>query len=145
MKKLLLIVFLVSTGLFAQGERHRKIKALKTAYITEQLNLSSAEAEKFWPVYNDFDAKMTTLRKEERRDIFEKIRTGMDTMSDEEANLLLDKVIAFKTSELEYNTEMVQELRKVLSPKKIIKLKKVEEDFKRRLLEKFRERKNHRE
>ena len=145
MKKLLLIVFLVSTGLFAQGERHKKIKALKTAYITEQLNLSSAEAEIFWPVYNDFDAKMTTLRKEERREIFEKIRTGMDAMSDEEANQLLDKVIAFKHMELQYNTEMVQGLRKVLSPKKIIKLKKVEEDFKRQLLERFRDRKNRRD
>jgi hypothetical protein len=145
MKKLLLIVFLVSTGLFAQGERHKKIKALKTAYITEQLNLSSEEAEKFWPVYNDFDAKMTTLRKEERRDIFEKIRMGMDAMSDEEANQLLDKVIAFKSMELQYNTEMVQGLRKVLSPKKIIKLKKVEEDFKRQLLERFRDRKNRRD
>lgn len=145
MKKLLLIVFLVSTGLFAQGERHKKIKALKTAYITEQLNLSSEEAEKFWPIYNDFDAKMTTLRKEERRDIFEKIRMGMDAMSDEEANQLLDKVIAFKSMELQYNTEMVQGLRKVLSPKKIIKLKKVEEDFKRQLLERFRDRKNRRD
>ena len=135
----------MSTGVFAQGERHKKIKALKTAYITEQLDLSSAEAEKFWPVYNDFDAKMTRLRKEERRDIFEKVRNGMEAMSDEEANQLLDKVIVLKTSELEYNTEMVQELRKVLSPKKIIKLKKAEEDFKRRLLEKFRERKNNRE
>ena len=34
------------------------MKALKTAHITDQLDLTSAEAEKFWPIYNEFDAKL---------------------------------------------------------------------------------------
>lgn len=144
MKKLLILVFLVSATVCAQGQRHEKIKALKIAYITEQLNLSSAEAEKFWPVYNDYDDKIAVLRKEERSEIFHRFRDGIEAMSDSEANELLDRAMIIKTKELEYNKILIQELRKVLSPKKIIKLKKVEEDFKRRLLERYKERRNNR-
>ena len=144
MKKLLILVFLVSATVCAQGQRHEKIKALKIAYITEQLNLSPAEAEKFWPVYNEYDDKIAILRNEERVEIFQRFRNGIESMSDSEANELLDKAMTIKTKELEYNKILIQELRKVLSPKKIIKLKKVEEDFKRRLLERYKERRNNR-
>ncbi len=36
------------------GNQGEKIKALEIAYITKQLNLSSEEAEKFWPVFNKY-------------------------------------------------------------------------------------------
>lgn len=144
MKRLLIFILLIGTGIYAQGDRHEKIKALKTAYITEQLDLSSAEAEKFWPVYNVYEDQMMELRQKERREVFQMLRDGLDAMSDAEANALLDKAMSIKTKELEYNHELVENLRKVLSPKKIIKLKKVEEDFKRQLLDRYKQRKKNR-
>ena len=33
----------------------KKLQALKIAFITQKLQLTSAEAEKFWPVYNQYD------------------------------------------------------------------------------------------
>ncbi|MEQ1553726.1 MAG: hypothetical protein ABL929_06090 [Ferruginibacter sp.] len=39
-------------------KREEKIKALYVAYITQQLNLSADEAQKFWPVHAQFDAEM---------------------------------------------------------------------------------------
>ena len=141
MKKLVLILFLVSTGIYAQGPNHDKIKAYKTAHITQKLNLTSAEAEVFWPVYNAFDKKLMTLRKNERTEISLKIRNGgIDSLTDEEANILIDKMLAMKTTELEYRKELAKELRKVISPKKIIMLHKAEESFKKILLERLRER-----
>ena len=142
MKKLVLILLLISCGMYAQPERSDKIKAIKTAYITEQLDLSSSEAEKFWPVYNDYENKMMALRENGRRKVYKKIRDGIDSMSDAEANQLLDKFFDIKAKELSHNEELVNNLRKVLSPKKILKLKKVEEDFKKKLLERFKRRKN---
>ena len=142
MKKLVLILLLISCGMYAQPERSDKIKAIKTAYITEQLDLSSSEAEKFWPVYNDYENKMMALRENGRRKVYKKIRDGIDSMSDAEANQLLDKFLDIKAKELSHNEELVNNLRKVLSPKKILKLKKVEEDFKKKLLERFKRRKN---
>jgi adenylate kinase len=141
MKKLVLILFLVSCGLTAQNDRKEKIKAIKTAYITEQLDLSSSEAEKFWPVYNDYEDKMKSLRENDRREIYLNIRENIESMSDKEANTLLDKHLEIKAKELRYQEELVVNLRRAISPKKILKLKKAEQDFKKKLLERFKQRK----
>jgi len=53
------IALFLSTGLMAQERGKERIKAYKTAYITEQLDLSSAEAEVFWPVYNKYEKKIS--------------------------------------------------------------------------------------
>jgi len=43
------------------GKRAQKMQALYVAYITQQLNLTTAEAEKFWPLHNQFDGELKTI------------------------------------------------------------------------------------
>jgi hypothetical protein len=71
-KMLLLALSLVSyIGLNAsapvlqQTEESRadKIEALRIAFISQQLSLTPAEAEKFWPVYNQYKGDLETIRK----------------------------------------------------------------------------------
>ena len=40
-----------------------RIEALKVAYITEQLNLSPSEAQKFWPLYNSYKNDLQSIHK----------------------------------------------------------------------------------
>jgi hypothetical protein len=54
---------------FAQDEqagndnnRQEKIKALYVAYITQQLNLTEAEAQKFWPLHAQFEKDIKTVK-----------------------------------------------------------------------------------
>ncbi|AFL81889.1 hypothetical protein Aeqsu_2431 [Aequorivita sublithincola DSM 14238] len=138
MKKLIFIFLLASISMHAQDKRHEKIKALKTAYITEKLALTSTEAEKFWPIYNNYDDKFHELRKKERNEIFQKLRGGLDDLTDAEANELIDKNLSIESSQLEQKKQMIAELRNVISPKKIIILKKTEDDFKRELLSRYK-------
>ncbi|MDC7993778.1 hypothetical protein [Altibacter sp. HG106] len=135
----LFLVFTVS--LSAQERGREKIKALKTAMITNQLDLSSQEAEKFWPIYNEYDQKMDAVRKKERSEIYHKLRSGVDNLSDTEADALIARSMELKAQELTYRQALIKNLRGVISSKKIIKLTKAEEDFKRKLLEEFRKRK----
>ena len=51
------------------GENKEKLKAHKIAYITERLQLTPAEAEKFWPVYNELEAKCRLLKRNSGRHI----------------------------------------------------------------------------
>lgn len=118
MKKLIFIFLLASISMHAQDKRHEKIKALKTAYITEKLALTSTEAEKFWPIYNNYDDKFHELRKKERNEIFQKLRGGLDDLTDAEANELIDKNLSIESSQLEQKKQMIAELRNVISPKK---------------------------
>lgn len=138
MKKLIFIFLLATIAMQAQDGKHEKIKALKTAYITQKLSLTSSEAEKFWPIYNKYEDKFHDLRKKEKSEIYQKLKDGLDKMNDAEANALIDTSLVLESEELELHKQMIAELRRVISPKKIIILKKAEDDFKRELLDRYR-------
>jgi hypothetical protein len=38
--------------------RESRLKSLEIAYLTRELNITPAEAEKFWPVYNKYQEEM---------------------------------------------------------------------------------------
>ena len=70
MKKFIAILmfafFTVLTASIAQEtreQRFERIHAVKIALITERVNLSPAQAESFWPVYNKYDNEARTLRR----------------------------------------------------------------------------------
>lgn len=69
MKKYLLILtlFFGSFSLaFAQGgedlTRHEKIQALYVAYVTQQLQFTPEEAQKFWPVHAQFANELKAVK-----------------------------------------------------------------------------------
>ncbi len=142
-KALILLTLCFSTALFAQG-RHEKIKALKVAHITEQLDLTSKEAEGFWPIYNASEEKMHAIRKMERKEIMKKIDDNFEVLTNAEATTLIEKSLEVKEKELEAYRTLYTNLKGVIPPKKIILLRKAEEDFKRQLLERFRKKKGQR-
>ena len=141
--RILAIVTLFSSiSFYAQGqkmkEKREQIKTLKVAFITTELDLTSAEAEKFWPIYNAFEEKEFELKHLKMRSFIKRFREGKDKMTEKEANSLL--------SQIENNEEDIFVLRKkfflnlkgVLPALKIIRLKKSEEDFNRKLLLQYR-------
>ena len=57
---------MLSKGAFAQNQPAPEapiLQGIKIAFITKQLSLSTEEAQKFWPLYNDFSDKAKSLRK----------------------------------------------------------------------------------
>ena len=141
LKKIILVgVLLTVTISFGQGKPDReKIKSLKIAFITERLDLSSAEAEKFWPVYNAHEEKLEEFRSIERTEIRGKLR-NLDAVSDSEASKLLDQYIALQEEKNKEQRSFSIKMRKIISAKKTILLMKSEEDFKRRLIKQYRKR-----
>jgi len=130
---------------FSQNDReeHRdKIKALKTALITDKLDLSSSEAEKFWPIYNAFENEQERLRKNsfEKRD-----NINFEALSENDAQNLLDEMIASGKQRYDLYNKFILDLKQVLPAKKIILLKKVEEEFKRKMLKEFQKRRKGRQ
>jgi hypothetical protein len=62
MKRCLLITILVSAVLFVSAQNGNRLEALKIAYITNKLNLSPEEAQKFWPIYNNYSVELKVAR-----------------------------------------------------------------------------------
>lgn len=50
-------------------EGKQKIKALYTAYITQELNLSQDESAKFWAIHNEFNAEMKEANRKETNEL----------------------------------------------------------------------------
>ena len=138
MKKSILIA-LLSLSISTVFAQHEKIKALKAAHITTELNLSSSEAEKFWPIYNASQTHTHSLRKQQRN-IHKKLDQAFDTISEKEAQDILNTTINLDRKMYDEKNELTQKLRGVLSAKKIIQLQKAEDEFKRKLIKKFKDR-----
>ena len=47
-----------------KGGGKEKIKALYVAYITQELNLNESEAQKFWPVQDQFSSEIKSINKD---------------------------------------------------------------------------------
>ena len=143
--KIILILLIFTSYSFSQGmkEKKEKIKALKVAYITEQLNLTSEEAQKFWPVYNTFDDKQFELKHNKMKAIVNQFEHGgFESLSDKEALDLITKMENYEEEMHVLKKKYLSDLLKVLPPKKVIRLKKAEDEFNRKLLREFRGRKN---
>jgi len=140
MKQLLsiLITLLFISTAFAQHPKRKKIKALKTAHITNELNLTSSEAEKFWPIYNASEDKHHQLRNESRQ-LRRKLKEDFDGISESEAKIILQKSIDLQDRMHKEQNKLTSDLIQFLPAKKIILLKKAEEDFTRKLIKKFKE------
>lgn len=149
LKKLYPILFLfLSFTFYAQGdkdkdkfkEKREQIKAMKVAFLTTELDLTSSEAEKFWPLYNTFDDKQFELRHRKMKDYFKKIKgSELDKLSEKEAAALLDQIEDNEEDLFNLRKKFIISLKGILPSVKIIKLKKAEEDFSRKLLQQYKD------
>ena len=97
---LLIICFLSTTLIQAQRpDKRTELKALKIGYLTKQLELTSSEAEVFWPIYNEFDKKMFELRQQK---ILKSRNLDIENLTDEDALELIDSMKESEKSKFEY-------------------------------------------
>ena len=138
----LIVLLCVSSLGWAQGRHGERIKAFKTGYLTQELELSPEQAEKFWPLYNEYEDKMFELRFENRRQAREQISSmgGPEALSDEEAKAFLNRLFENEEKILSLKKDLYRSLEQVLPPSKLLKLHKAENDFNRRLLSEYKRR-----
>jgi len=90
MKKSILIPILLLSALVANSQDQRmqrenrltqikKIQAMEMAFITKELNLSPGEAQKFWPVFNQYRNELRSVASEKKMgDHLEKQQKTLD-------------------------------------------------------------------
>lgn len=138
--KYTLLLLLTTTFAFSQPNQGKrdKIKALKIAYISEELALSTQEAEKFWPIYNAFEDKQFELQHQKKKAYMSRIENNMDKLTEKEAAQLLMQMENTEEDLFQLRKKYNQDLKTVLSAQKIVKLYKTEEQFRKNLLNQFR-------
>lgn len=148
-KQIFIVLFLASVlNLMAQegpppgdkGPRpgRERVEAMKVGFLTQRLNLSPEEAKTFWPVYNKYQDELESIRKSRRENIVN-AKTNFDEMSDKDVEKTVDSELSFRQSELDLLKKYHGQFKQVLPIKKVAKLYRAEEDFKRELLDRIKE------
>lgn len=122
MKKYVLLILTIfgsySFTLAQNGNGRERIQALKVAFITQKLHLTASEAEKFWPVYNQYDNEIMQLRARDKND---------DVLENEQKLLNIRK--KYKSS-----------FENILGPQRLNDLYNAERDFRNVLIQRLKER-----
>lgn len=136
------LLLILSLNSFSQdNDRKEHIKALKVAFLTEQLDLSKKEAQQFWPIYNAFDEQEHALRKE---NYSKRRETDVASLTEQEAKQMIEDMLLTEKRKYELRENFVKELQKILPSKKIIKLKIAEDEFNKKMFEEYKKRRDNR-
>jgi hypothetical protein len=137
------MMFVLVSALMAQQKPDKldfeKFKSEKIAFITQAIQLTPQEAEKFWPVYNEYEQKKFALMKE-RRDLEEKLQEKRQTFTEKDYAAFSRQMAANMSKDGELIVKYNEEFLKILPAKKVVELYDAEVNFRRQLLRDFRHR-----
>lgn len=104
------------------NNRAEKIEALKIAFITQQLNLTPEEAQKFWPIYNTYKEELAALRKS----------YGLDNRGVEPS---AEQKLDFEQKKLDLNKKYLPQVEAAIGKEKAAILYSLDEKFRQKLKE----------
>lgn len=122
-----LLAFAMKTSLVGQSD---KVEALRVSFITDKIKLTPSEAQGFWPLYNEYNDKIKTLRKSFRK----QYGAVEDFKTDKEAEDFLNAELKARQGEVDLQKEYTEKFKKVLGTRKTALLRKAEEEFKREII-----------
>lgn len=114
-----------------------KIEAARIALLTERLQLTPEQAEKFWPVYREFAGKQMELRKELNM-ARKEINPNNPDPAKEQA--LIDLGLQLKQRELDLEKDYSGRLLKVITAQQMLNLRRAEKDFRQMILNQLQQR-----
>lgn len=137
---ILVLIFCASFPALAQDQdmdaQRERIKALKVAYFTQELKLNEKTAEKFWPIYNEYERERRELHKREHIEL-----KNVECITEDEAEDLLSEFLSVENEEYKIKKQLFRDLKQIISSKDIIKLHKLEDEFHKKLIKEYRSKK----
>jgi tRNA 2-selenouridine synthase SelU len=123
MKKFIVLIGLLCLNVVAlqaqndgikNEKKQEKIKALYAAYITQQLNLTEVEAQKFWPIHSQFQSEIKNVKKD--LPVLERQQTVLNIKKQYQQNfskiLGAQRTEAFFKSDAEFKLKLLNRMRK---------------------------------
>lgn len=133
MKKFITLILITLSSIFASQHVHaqkgdyEKIKAAMVSFYTEQMDMTSDQAAKFWPIHNEYES--------ERRNINRQIKSLKKSGNPAD----LSKIESLEKRRFELRTQFKSRFLQVLSPAQLSKMYKAEEDFRAMMLDRMKD------
>ena len=123
--------FMLSQNIF--DKKRDKIERKKIAFITKELDLSSEEAQAFWPIYNSYSDKKEELNKKRIKE-FNKMEENRSSLTEKEIGYIIDNQFKIAQEALDLRVNYNKEFQKVISNSQISQLFQAELEFRKKLL-----------
>ena len=134
-KTIILLMMFVGLNITVLGQE--KVEQLKIAYFTKELNLTTSEAEKFWPIYNEMEGKIKEIRKN-RRKIAKNLHQNGDSLAIDVVKKNTIAIFDSEIAEVNVKKEYYNKIGDAIGFKKASKVYKVEMEFRKKLLQKLK-------
>lgn len=113
-----------------QKDRFEQIKAHKVAYLTEKMDLSVSEAEKFWPLYNEYEKSQQKIRSE--------AQVQIKSPTNEEARSILFSSLEKDEKNIGLKRKFYEAAAQVVSYQKLYLMEQGEREFRIKILERYK-------
>ena len=125
----IMLAILIGIGAMVQAQGpgrpdQDRLKSMRVAYMTEKLDLTPAEAEKFWPIYNEYQAAHEGIEKRARDD-----SPDLATMSDQELEDHIRSNFDRMESLIDLKRSYLDKFKTVLPQRKAAMVFAVEHEF----------------
>ncbi len=136
MKHLLRIVWAVLVAVFLAtplwAQQHKKIELSRLALqrqrnelVNQFMELNLKEVRAFLPVYEAYRTEMGKIGDRTQRLIID-YANNQDNLSDQKALAMLDESLKIKEAKLELRRKYVEEFKRVIPPKKVVRFFQVD-------------------
>ncbi len=133
----LTLILLLSVPLSAQENQNmEKIQEERVTFFNENLQLTTEQAEKFWPVYNDYNNRKIKLSEDEKN-ILNFFVNNSDYMSQQEIDESLRKYISLQHQEADLVDQYTKKFEEFLPKEKVLMIFVTERQFRIYLLRKI--------
>ena len=141
MKKIVLSLSLIMAFNMSNAQSQRinseKIDAYKKIYLTEKLNLDQKNESKFWEVYNIYQENLKDNYRK-RRLKYRTINLDSSNFSDEEYEQYINDFLDYEKKKIDLRAKLIVDLKEFMSLKKTSYLFRLEDDFRREMMDKLR-------
>ena len=106
-------------------ERLSQLENAKIAFISSRVSLTQEQAQRFWPLYNEFSTKRRDLNRDGRllrRDI-------TDALTDQQIRDNMQQSFAARQQELNLEKDYFERFQKVITLRQVAQLLNAERDF----------------
>ncbi|HEX2937237.1 MAG TPA: hypothetical protein VHO72_17920 [Bacteroidales bacterium] len=143
LRYIILILLVVPSVLGVKAQQTNKqfvnkVQSQRIAFFTQRMEITPAEAQKFWPLYNEYTQKKNALS-DEKNKLTKAYKANSATMTESEVDATIQKYVSLAKQETELLEDYNKKFRSVLPAQKVMKLYLAEFEFKEWLLKQIRE------
>ena len=129
----ILVAVLLATPMWAQENKEIELTRLaiqrqRDELVNQFMEFNLIEVQAFLPVYEEYRAEMGKIGDRTQKLIIE-YAENQDDLSDQKALAMLDESLKIEQAELELKRKYVEEFKRVIPPKKVVRFFQVDNKF----------------